>query len=138
MPFGVELNRVARSGLVEVTAHGPRGAKTYDVTGAGRAELRRWMMTPPADAKVRNGHVLRKFLISALPREDALSLLDRMSESTDEATAELRRVRAEHPQDAPMRGAEGFGQLAAEVGVRHYEAIGDWARWAAERLRAEG
>ncbi|SFO01817.1 transcriptional regulator, PadR family [Pseudonocardia ammonioxydans] len=133
-----ELNRMAGSGLIEVTALGPRGAKTYSVTDAGRTELRRWMMAPPADAKVRNEHVLRMFLISALPREDALSLLDRMAESTDESAAELRKVRAEHPDGAPMHGAEGFGQLAAEFGVRQYEAVRDWARWAADRLRAEG
>lgn len=132
-----ELNRMAGSGLIEVTAHGPRGAKTYTVTDAGRTELHRWMMAPPTDAKVRNEHVLRMFLISALPRDDALFLLDRMAESTDEAATELRKVRAEHPEDGPMLGAEGFGQLAAEFGVRQYEAVRDWARWAADRLRAE-
>ena len=33
-----ELNKLAGRGLVEVTSEGARGAKTYDVTPAGRAE----------------------------------------------------------------------------------------------------
>ena len=31
-------------------------------------------------------------------------------------------------------GPEGFGQLAAEYGLRQYDAVHDWALWAIEQL----
>lgn len=35
----------------------------------------------------------------------------------------------------PVRlGPEGFGQLAAEYGLRQYEAVHDWAVWAIDQL----
>jgi len=132
-----ELGKLAAQGLAEVTEEGARGAKTYTLTDDGRAELRRWMLAPPQQGKVRNEPVLRMFLIAALPRDDALAVLDRTAEDAERSLAVLRAVRAEHPDDAPMLGEDGMGQLAAEFGVRQYETVRDWARWAAERLRAE-
>lgn len=131
-----ELAKLTANGLVEVTAQGPRGAKTYAVTEAGRAELQRWMLAPQ-QGRVRNEPVLRMFLIASLPRPDALELLARIEQEADQGAAELRAVRAEHPDDAPMLGPDGLGQLAAEFGMRQYEVVRDWARWAADRLRAE-
>lgn len=131
-----ELNRMAEAGLVEVTHEGARGARTYDVTPAGREELRTWLLTPPKQAKVRNEQVLRMFLLSALEPADALVVLHRIAEATDQGVTDLRKVREEHA-DAPMTGADGFGQLAAEFGLRQYEAVRDWARWAIERLERE-
>jgi DNA-binding PadR family transcriptional regulator len=128
-----ELNRMAENGLVEVTAEGARGSRTYAVTDAGRSELRSWLLTPQKPAKVRNELVLRMFLLSALEPVDALVVLRRIAENTEQGAIELRKVREAHP-DVPLTGAEGFGQLAAEYGLRQYEAVRDWARWAIERL----
>ena len=128
-----ELTRMAESGLVEVTHEGARGARTYAVTDAGRDELRTWLLTPPAGgAKVRNEQVLRMFLLPALDPADARVVLGRIAASTAREAAELRRVRDEA---GPIRlGREGFGQLAAEYGLRQYEAVHDWALWAIEQL----
>ncbi|GAA4535373.1 PadR family transcriptional regulator [Pseudonocardia xishanensis] len=130
-----ELNRMAEKGLVEVTSEGARGSRTYAVTDEGRAELRTWLLSPPSQGKVRNEQVLRMFMLSALEPADALVVLRRIEETTDRTAAELRRVREAEP-DA-LTGPEGFGQLAAEYGLRQYEAVRDWAAWAIERLERE-
>jgi len=127
-----ELARLAENGLIEVTHEGARGSRTYSVTDAGRDELRTWLFTPPQQGKVRNELVLRMFLLSALEPADARKLLGRIAASTAREAAELRRVRAEA---GPVRlGPEGFGQLAAEYGLRQYEAVHDWAVWAIDQL----
>ncbi len=83
-------------------------------------------------AKVRNELVLRMFLLSALDPPDARKLLERIATSTARDAAVLRKVRAEA---GPVRlGAEGFGQLAAEYGLRQYDAVHDWALWALDQL----
>lgn len=129
-----ELARLADRGLIEVTAEGARGSRTYAVTPTGRDELRSWLLDPPSEqGKVRNEHVLRMFLLSALDPADARTVLSRIAERTQAATQELRAIRASHGT-APLVGREGFGQLAAEFGVRQYTAMHEWALWAMEQL----
>ncbi len=130
-----ELGRLAEQGLVEVTHEGARGSRTYAVTDAGRAELRSWLLTPPGrGAKVRNEQVLRMFLLSALEPADARAVLERIAERTGQEAAALRRIREE---GGPVRpGPEGFGQLAAEYGLRQYDAVHGWAIWALAQLDA--
>jgi PadR family transcriptional regulator AphA len=127
-----ELGRLAERGLVEVTHEGPRGSRTYAVTPAGREELRTWLMTPPTRGKVRNEEVLRMFLLSALDPPDALVVLRRIARETAAVAAELRGVR--EVSGPPVPGPEGFGLLAAEFGLRQYEAVHGWALWAIEQL----
>lgn len=129
-----ELGRLAERGLVEVTAEGARGSRTYAVTGAGREELRSWLLAPPdPNAKVRNEQVLRMFLLSALEPGDALVVLKRIAERTAAAAETLRQVRAQ-AGPAIEQGKAGFGQLAAEYGLRQYQAVHGWAEWAIEQL----
>lgn len=127
-----ELGRLADRGLVEVTHEGPRGSRTYAVTPAGREELRAWLTAPPTGGKVRNEAVLRMFLLSALDPPDALVVLRRIADEAAAGVAELRRVR--EVAGPPMPGPEGFGLLAAEFGLRQYEAVHGWALWAIEQL----
>jgi PadR family transcriptional regulator, regulatory protein AphA len=132
-----ELNRLAAEGLLEVTHEGARGSRTYAVTDAGRAELRSWLLAPPRPAKVRNEVVLRMFLLSALEPEDALTVLHRIAETTAAGAAELRRLREEN--GIPVeRGVASFGLLAAEYGLRQYDAVHGWALWAIEQYETAG
>lgn len=128
-----ELGRLAERGLIEVSAEGARGSRTYAVTDAGRTELRGWLMDEAPRGKVRNEHVLRMFLLSALEPADALVVLHRIAESARRNAAELREVREVHGPGVPQ-GPDGFGQLAAEFGLRQYEAVHEWARWAIDQL----
>jgi PadR family transcriptional regulator AphA len=130
-----ELGRLAEQGLVEVTHEGARGSRTYAVTEAGRDELRTWLLAPPGrGARVRNEQVLRMFLLSALDPPDARAVLERIAAGTAHEAAELRQIRDEA---GPVRpGPDGFGQLAAEYGLRQYEAVHGWALWALAQLDA--
>src|SRR6476620_5952588 len=49
-----ELNKLADTGLIEVTDIGPRGRKEYRITEAGRVELRRWVTDPHDDPPFRS------------------------------------------------------------------------------------
>ena len=130
-----ELGRLAEQGLVEVTHEGARGSRTYAVTDAGREELRTWLLAAPGDGgKVRNEQVLRMFLLSALDPADARAILERIAAGTAAEAEKMRRIRDEA---GPLRpGTDGFGQLAAEYGLRQYEAVHGWALWALEQFDA--
>ena len=128
-----ELARLAERGLVEVTHEGARGSRTYALTDAGRAELRAWLLAPPKPARARNAEVLRMFLLPTLDPADARAVLQHIADGTAQEAAKLRGIRAE---TGAVRGPEGFGQLAAEFGLRQYEAVHGWALWAMEQLDA--
>jgi PadR family transcriptional regulator, regulatory protein AphA len=129
-----ELGKLAGRGLVRVVNEGPRGAKTYDITPEGRGELRSWLLRPPHEGTVvRNEHVLRMFLLSALSPADQRLMLTSIAERTAAAAAELRAVLAAGPD--PARGPRAdFGRLAGEFGLRQYDAVTEWARWALDQL----
>ncbi|HEY0817072.1 MAG TPA: PadR family transcriptional regulator [Pseudonocardia sp.] len=130
-----ELAKLAGRDLVHVTHEGARGAKTYDITPAGREELRAWLLRPPSEgASVRNEQVLRMFLLSALEPADQRVLLTRIAERTAAAAAELHDVMHREHGDGPRAG---FGLLAAEYGRRQYEAVHGWAVWALTQLPAQ-
>jgi DNA-binding PadR family transcriptional regulator len=131
-----ELGKLAARGLVHVTREGARGAKTYDVTEAGRAELRSWLLQAPIPtATVRNEQVLRMFLLSALEPADQRILLTRIAEHTVQAAIELRAVvEAATPGGGPRAG---FGRLAGEFGIRQYDAVHGWAVWALDHIAEE-
>lgn len=141
-----ELNRLAERGLIEVTHEGARGSRTYAVTDGGRAELRRWLLSPPRDrGRMRNEPVLRMFLLSTLDPDDAREVLRRTADSTAREAAELRELRDRMAGDAARRAAggtphddprAGFGRLALEYGIRATDAAHDWALWASAQLDA--
>jgi PadR family transcriptional regulator AphA len=130
-----ELGKLAGRGLVHVTHEGARGAKTYDITPAGRDELRGWLLRPPNEgATVRNEQVLRMFLLSALDPADQRRVLTSIAEHTAAGAAELADIMHREHRTGPR--AE-FGILAAEYGRRQYEAVHGWALWALTQLPAE-
>ncbi|MFJ3956356.1 PadR family transcriptional regulator [Arthrobacter sp. NPDC090010] len=132
-----ELSGLVDRGLIEVVGEGARGSKTYAATGAGRDELRAWLMNDPVGrAKIRNEPVLRLFLLTALEPSDAITVLRRLIEHVDAEMIDLARARARHADRIPA-GPEGYGQLAAEYGLRADRAVRDWAAWAIDQLQKQ-
>ncbi|WP_163509864.1 PadR family transcriptional regulator [Fodinicola acaciae] len=134
-----ELGKMLADDLIEVVEEGPRGRRTYAITDAGRAELREWMMRPPANPQVRRESLLRMFLLSTLDSEDARQLLARHAEAVRAESERLREViatrfdGADDPDDP--RWAD---RLIVEAGLRHAEASYAWTKWAMRLLETCG
>jgi DNA-binding PadR family transcriptional regulator len=118
-------------GLLEIVDEGSRGSKTYGVTDAGRAELRRWMFSPVGDTPPRNEFALRLFLLSSLDLPDARIIVERMASTSDEQAVEL----AHAIKEIEATTLPGYSRFAAEFGRRYYELQRDWARWVLEELK---
>ncbi|MGP4020916.1 PadR family transcriptional regulator [Saccharopolyspora sp. 5N708] len=127
-----ELNKLAASDLITVVAEGARGRRTYALTDAGRQELREWLTDRPSAQPVRNEFVLRLFLLSTLDPPEALPILRAMLLHARQELTELRS-RSGNIDVAPGEPME-FGRLAAEYGLRQYQAMIDWAEWALTKL----
>jgi DNA-binding PadR family transcriptional regulator len=121
-----ELNKLADTGLIEVSDIGPRGRKEYRVTAAGRAEPVRWINNPQDDPPWRRPDLLRVFLLGDAPPDDARQYV---SAFADHATEDLKRY--EHLRDSVEwhdDDADFFARAALEYGL-HYAAMeAGWAR----------
>ena len=122
-----ELNRLADSGLIEVTDIGPRGRKEYRITPAGRAELRRWVMSPEDDPPFRDSSLLRVFLLGEIEPEQARRHMVAVAEHAD---SEVKRLEALSDSiDWSDGDSLFFGRAALEYGLRMGAMEGAWARW---------
>ena len=127
-----ELNKLADAGLIEVSDIGPRGRKEYRITGAGRAELRRWVANPQDDPPFRSAGLLRLFLLGEVPREQAREHVVAMAEH---AEAEVKRLEALR-DSIDWTNGDGlfYGRAALEYGLRMNAMAGEWANWLVRKI----
>ncbi len=122
-----ELNKLAESGLIEVSDIGPRGRKEYRITPAGRAELLRWVTNTQDDPPLRRPDVLRVFLLSEVPAATAREYVETLTTDAESELARLQALRDTFPwrESAP----DFFGRAALEYGLRNAEMEAQWGRW---------
>jgi DNA-binding PadR family transcriptional regulator len=125
-----ELRKLQDDGFIEIDSEGPRRRKTYRVTEAGIAEVRRWLTSVEVDHTLRLEPVLRSvFFWLMTPEELAVHLekeaafyYELAQKYRDLAAAKDRGEYGDSPQTRSIR-------VAAEAGVRLHQALGDWATW---------
>lgn len=132
-----ELGRMTEAGFMVVHAEGGRGRKEYAITGAGRAELRRWLLEVEPDPPRRNDAVLRVFFLDQVAPEEAREYLERQAASAAARHEELTALRSVAKNDS--KGLLiAYGLLSLEYGLRLAEMNREWARWAAGQITASG
>lgn len=129
-----ELKKMNADGLVEVVDEGARGSRTYGITDDGRAELRRWMFSPPAGTPARSEFVLRLLLLGSLDLADARILADHITQASDKELADINEAIREIDAATPAGAPPGYPRFAAEFGRRYFELQRDWARWVLDQL----
>ena len=130
-----ELARLLEEGLIEQAATGPRGSKTYALTGVGREEIRQWLRETEPDRRVRSDAALRTFFLWLLEPEEAAGQLEREQDYWRRILEEFKRIRAE-PTGA-NRKARTF-RIALEGGIRTVEARLEWLESAIAEVRSPG
>jgi PadR family transcriptional regulator, regulatory protein AphA len=126
-----ELARLADAGLIRQTSSGPRGAKRYEATEEGVAELRRWITEVEPARGVRNEISLRVFFAYLVDATEAEAFLRREADEYRRELAILERFAAE-PPTTPSERASG---LTVDLGIRVNKARIEWAEAAIEEVR---
>lgn len=131
-----ELNKLADSGLIKVSAVGPRGRKEYAITDAGHAELRRWVTSPQDDPPFRSAPLLRVFLLGLIPAAQARAHLEHMAAHAEGEIRRLSELRASLTGDTPLQATDQyfFGFCALDYGLRLNAMQAQWARSVIEKL----
>jgi len=121
-----ELARLQEAGLIRQSASGPRGSKTYAITAAGLAEVRRWLRESDPDRTVRSDPLLRVFLLWLLEPDEREAFLRRELEHNRTYLAGLERLGKTKPASA----LEQSFRFALEHGLRATRARIGWLEWA--------
>ena len=123
-----ELRRLEREGFVEGedAPNGSRPRRLYRLTSTGREELDAWLRREgQLTLELRDESLLRIFFADALPRDEALLLLETRRRIFGQVLETLQAIDA-RPGDDPQ-----FVDLVLRWGIAYTE----WeTRWCAEQL----
>ena len=127
-----ELGKLATSGLLTVSAEGPRGRKEYALTDSGRAELHHWLVETEPDRVRRSETMLRVFFLGLMTAPEATEFLGQEAARAAGEGAALREL--EESVDWGDDPLSVHGRLALEYGLRLSAMQEEWARWAAGQI----
>lgn len=129
-----ELRKMTEEGWLTVGAEGSRGRKEYEITDAGRTELRRWLVDVTPERVGRNEWLLRIFFLWTLSPEEAADYLDGEAAAARRGAEHLQSIDDVVPWD--HTGADLVGRLALKFGLRETQLRAEWAEWGAGQIRA--
>ncbi len=123
-----ELRRLETDGLVrgEDSPNGRRPRRVYRLTKAGEARLLEWLRGTDTTWELRDENLLRLIFADALPREEALQLLEGRKRVHQQVLETLRAIDERPGHDPP------FVDLVLRWGL----AFNEWGvEWCTEQLR---
>jgi len=128
-----ELRRLEEEGLIEGedAPSGGRSRRVYKITKAGRDALREWLFGSTVTIELRDESLLRLFFADALPRDEALLLLEGRKKGHEEYLQVLREIDARPGEDPP------FVDLVLRWGIEFNEWGAQWCEKHLKRLREE-
>lgn len=124
-----ELRRLEAEGLIrgEHDPNGARSRRVYELTAAGRQALEDWLLGPTTTIEYRDESLLRLFFADALPREQALGLLEARRRGHEQYLDVLRAI-----DSRPGGKDPDFVDLVLHWGLDFNE----WGRqWCEQQLR---
>jgi PadR family transcriptional regulator AphA len=129
-----ELKRLEREGLIEGkdASNGARGRRVYELTAAGSDALRAWLLGTTTTIELRDESLLRLFFADALPREEALQLLEGRKRGHEEYLEILRALAA-----LPGGKDPDFVDLVLRWGIDFNEWGARWCREQLEQLQRQ-
>ena len=127
-----ELRRLEHAGLIEGedAPNGARPRRVYRITPAGHDELQAWLRGSDVTVELRDESLLRLFFADALPREEALGLIEGRRRGFEQVLERLREIDARPGEDPP------FVDLVLRWGLAYTEWETQWCAEQLERLGA--
>jgi PadR family transcriptional regulator AphA len=135
------LSRLTKHGYVEmekVLQEDRPDRKVYHITQVGRAELIKWLSSPPPLGESRSGPLVQVFFAGQLSDKDVL-------DKFEEFAAIMRMVLAQYDQIPDMISPyqreinspreNFFWMLTLENGIRNMRANLEWAESVIERVK---
>jgi PadR family transcriptional regulator AphA len=120
------LETLERTGLITGRAEprGKRPRRVYEITEQGKAELERWLShDEPIPFELRDIALVKLFFAEAMDREQALALLARVKERSEQQIATLRHI--EPAAELVDQQGNPSPLLTLRMGVAFHQAMID-------------
>ena len=127
-----ELGKLEKAGLIRVLAEGPRGRKEYEITDAGRGELRRWLVEVKPNRAPHNEVLLRVYFLGSVSPDQAREYVEYLGETGRQREERLGDLEASINWDGD--NASVYGRLVLEWGKRFSAMQREWSEWAVKQI----
>lgn len=128
------LEGLEKKGWAESTIipqEGKPNRKQYQITDEGRAELRRWLVTPMALDPVREGWLIQIFFSHLSSNEEIAALFEERIRQIRERLESLRSTAQkaidENKKEIPFERANQLWQVTLDYGIDYYEFELAWS-----------
>jgi DNA-binding PadR family transcriptional regulator len=131
-----EFARLEAAGLIraEPLASDSRGRKAYELTDAGEAALRDWLLSSePLHLELRHEGALKLFFSDALAPEERVEPLRQMRAAHEQVLEQLNAIDPDGESEDAERPAP---LLCLEWGIAYQEFMIDWCSKMERRLAA--
>lgn len=119
-----ELAALESAGYVKAGPTGPRDARPFRVTRAGRGALKHWLGTAEPSEQVRLGFLVFVAFGRHLPKGRLAALLDEQEQRHAQRLEEYRELDAHLERE----NADPFGRATLSFGLHYEEAVLRWLR----------
>ncbi len=136
------LESLEEEGLVEsklIPQEGRPNRKEYHITKAGRAELRRWVVTPLPLSPTREAWLIQIFFSHTSSNEEIIALLQARAESISKTLEAFHsQIPASVEENAAQHGTSRMSQLwqlTADYGAAYYESELAWIEKTIKKIK---
>jgi PadR family transcriptional regulator AphA len=126
------LENLEDEGMVEsrvIPQEGKPNRKQYEITDAGRAELRRWVSTPlPVEAK-REAWLIQVFFAHNITNAEITSLFENRIERLRKSLSECQLAQKsidENSKKVDSKRLQSLWQLTLDYGINYFENEINW------------
>src|SRR5512138_2910367 len=112
--------------------------KVYHITDAGRAELLRWLASPPTLGEPRSAALIQVFFAGQLSDKEILAKFEGFAATLRAILAQYERVPSQigpYEQEIPSPREHFFWLLTLDNGIRSMQAALDWAENVIEQIK---
>jgi DNA-binding PadR family transcriptional regulator len=135
------LNDLENEGWVEkktIEQEDKPNRKEYSITKTGRAELRRWLITPLPPAPVREAWLIQLFFSHTSADEEIAALIEERGKNIREIVDAYKvQTKVAIPEDLPpgLERARALWQITLDYGLAFYQFELKWNKEMLERVK---
>ncbi len=135
------LENLEKEGFVEsrmIPQEGKPNRKQYQITDAGRSELRRWVSTPLPLEITREAWLIQIFFAHGITNEEIVQLFEKRIEAIREYLTQCQVAQAHIDENSKQLGIKRLSslwQLTLDYGTDYYEHEIEWLEKTLPRVR---
>jgi len=115
----------------EMPQDNARDKIVYEITDAGKGELKKWLSTPVLNRQTKDEFYLKMMFLEQVGKEKATMYIDEQIEVMEKQCETFKAMKEDHGESM-----EKFMSLLLEASIMHFEVDIKWLKMFKERMDA--